>query len=76
MPGTDGYVLAQSIRERFPNVRCRLYALTGYGREEDRALALSSGFDEHLTKPVDPEHLLGLIAHDRHSEMPSGNPPR
>jgi PAS domain S-box-containing protein len=76
LPGTDGYVLAQSIRERFPHVSRRLYALTGYGREEDRELALSSGFDEHLTKPVDPEHLLGLVANDCPSEMPSGNPPR
>jgi PAS domain S-box-containing protein len=76
LPGTDGYVLAQSIRERFPRVSHRLYALTGYGREEDRTLALSSGFDEHLTKPVDPEHLLGLIANECPSEMPPGNPPR
>ena len=64
LPGTDGYVVAQSIRERFPREGRRLYALTGYGSPEDRALALSAGFDEHLTKPVDPVHLLQLIAQE------------
>ena len=64
LPGTDGYVVAQSIRERFPREGRRLYALTGYGSPEDRALALSAGFDEHLTKPVDPIHLLQLIARE------------
>jgi CheY-like chemotaxis protein/anti-sigma regulatory factor (Ser/Thr protein kinase) len=61
LPGVDGYIVAQSIRERFPDRPCRLYALTGYGREQDRALALISGFDDHLIKPIDPPRLLELI---------------
>jgi PAS domain S-box-containing protein len=61
LPGADGYIVAQSIRDRFPNRTHQLFAVSGYGREEDRALALSSGFDGHLTKPVDPEVLLKLI---------------
>jgi CheY-like chemotaxis protein len=28
-------------------------ALTGYGHEEDRQLALAAGFDHHLAKPID-----------------------
>jgi PAS domain S-box-containing protein len=62
LPNMDGYVVAQAIRERFPHAQMRLYALTGYGRDEDRALAASSGFDGHLTKPVDPSRLLEIIA--------------
>jgi PAS domain S-box-containing protein len=69
LPGADGYVVAQSIRERFPHVARRLYALTGYGREEDRALALSAGFDDHFTKPVDPERLLQLIVAPSRSDI-------
>jgi PAS domain S-box-containing protein len=61
LPGADGYIVAQGIRERFPAPTRRLYALTGYGREEDRALALEAGFDGHLTKPVEPAALLKLI---------------
>jgi CheY-like chemotaxis protein len=30
----------------------RLIALTGYGRDKDRAAAHDAGFDVHLTKPV------------------------
>jgi CheY-like chemotaxis protein len=29
--------------------------MTGLGRESDRLQALSSGFDAHMTKPVDIE---------------------
>jgi PAS domain S-box-containing protein len=71
LPNMDGYVVAQAIRERFPHSQLRVYALTGYGREEDRALAASSGFDGHLTKPVDPTRLLELIAAASHH--PAGN---
>jgi CheY-like chemotaxis protein len=42
----------------------RLCALTGYGLEEDRALASAAGFDRHLTKPLDPAQLLTLIAQE------------
>jgi PAS domain S-box-containing protein len=62
LPGMDGYLVAQTIRERYGQRPLRLYALSGYGRQEDRALARASGFDVHLTKPVDPKHLLALIA--------------
>jgi CheY-like chemotaxis protein len=62
LPGMDGYLVAQTIRERYWERPLRVYALSGYGRQEDRSLALASGFDDHLTKPVDPTRLLALIA--------------
>ena len=61
LPSMDGYRVAETIRERFPAAARRLYALTGYGRDEDRSRAQSAGFDGHLTKPVDPDLLLSLI---------------
>ena len=67
LPGVDGYMVAQSIRTRFPKLRARLLALTGYGRSEDRDLALSCGFDDHLAKPVDPQHLLNRLGEDHAS---------
>ena len=61
LPGLDGYALAGMIRHH-PNGKApRLYAVTGYGRLEDRALALQAGFDGHLVKPVDPNVLFGLL---------------
>jgi len=38
-----------------------LVALTGYGCEEDRQRALAAGFDHHLTQPVEPDALSGLV---------------
>lgn len=70
LPGMDGYLVAQTIRDRYRQRPLRLYALSGYGRQEDRSLALASGFDAHLTKPVDPAYLLALIA-ERDSSQPT-----
>jgi CheY-like chemotaxis protein len=61
LPGMDGYALAGLMRQRVGRA-VRMYALTGYGYPEDRAMALRSGFDGHLTKPVDPEALLRLLS--------------
>jgi signal transduction histidine kinase/ActR/RegA family two-component response regulator len=66
LPRMDGFMVAHAIRERFAPAdrRPRLLALTGYGREEDRAAALKAGFDGHLAKPVDPRRLLQIVADD------------
>jgi CheY-like chemotaxis protein len=75
LPGADGYVVAQSIRERFPRSSRRLYALTGYGREEDRALAAGAGFDGHFTKPVDPHDLLRVLRVNTSDLLPARDTP-
>lgn len=62
LPGMDGYAVATALRRDPETAGARLIAVTGYGRAEDRARALSSGFDEHITKPADPEVLLKKIA--------------
>ncbi len=52
LPGIDGYEIARRVR-RIPELaRVRLIALTGFGREKDRADARDAGFNLHLTKPV------------------------
>jgi CheY-like chemotaxis protein len=61
LPDMDGYEVARQIR-MLPGSRTRLLvALTGYGQEEDKRRALSAGFDQHLIKPVDVEHLQNLL---------------
>jgi CheY-like chemotaxis protein len=64
LPGEDGYSLIAHVRnmeakhdECLPAV-----ALTAYAREEDRQRALDSGFQMHLSKPVDPDELVRVIA--------------
>jgi PAS domain S-box-containing protein len=64
MPGRDGYELIRMIRagETGRGKRIPAIALTAYVRENDRAMALGAGFQEHLPKPVDPRKLLATIA--------------
>jgi signal transduction histidine kinase/DNA-binding response OmpR family regulator len=59
LPGLDGYHLARELRAR--PMSTRLVAMTGYGRPEDRRLALEAGFDAHLVKPVDFDDLTRLL---------------
>jgi two-component system, sensor histidine kinase len=68
LPRIDGYMVAHAIRARYAarRSRPRLVALTGHGRDEDRLAALRSGFDDHLTKPVDPERLLRVVSEGSH----------
>ncbi len=61
LPGLDGYEVARRVRERPGGQGIRLYAITGYGQEDDKKRALASGFDAHLVKPVPPAELLQLI---------------
>jgi CheY-like chemotaxis protein len=62
LPGMDGYEVARRLRERAWMKGVRLVALTGYGQEEDKRRAAEAGFDQHLTKPVDPAALENLLA--------------
>jgi CheY-like chemotaxis protein len=39
-----------------------LVALTGYGMHHDVEEAHAAGFDDHLTKPTDLQHLEDLVA--------------
>jgi signal transduction histidine kinase len=61
LPGMDGYQVARQIRGG-PGPRVVLAAMTGYGQDEDRRRSREAGFDHHLTKPIDPVSLRGLIA--------------
>ncbi len=62
LPGMDGYALAARMRELAVGQPLRLVALTGYGQADDRARALAAGFDRHMTKPVDFDLLLAVVA--------------
>ncbi len=63
MPKLDGYETARRLRERPWFQGTRLFALTGWGQEEDREHARLAGFDRHLVKPVDPDELSELLNH-------------
>jgi CheY-like chemotaxis protein len=62
MPDMSGYEVATAIRRETWGGDVYLLAITGWGQTEDKERARLAGFDEHLTKPVDPERLEKLIA--------------
>ena len=63
MPEHDGYWLMHQIRrsieEGAPAVRC--VALTAFANAAARERALAAGFSAHLSKPFDPDELVGVI---------------
>src|SRR5258706_3508050 len=64
MPDEDGFALIRSVRLLAPDLGGAIpaIALTAYAREEDRQKALHAGFNAHLSKPVEPDELVCLIA--------------
>ena len=61
LPGMNGYEVARRLREQPGGDEVRIYALTGYGQEDDRRRSMQAGFDGHLVKPVIPSDLFALV---------------
>jgi CheY-like chemotaxis protein/two-component sensor histidine kinase len=61
MPHGTGYELIREIRQIAHLAKIPAIALTAFGRVEDRERALTAGFNYHITKPVDPQHLVRAI---------------
>ena len=62
LPDLDGFEVAERLRAGRGGDAMYLVAITGWAREEERRRSKEAGFDEHLTKPVDPDRLEALIA--------------
>ena len=62
LPGVDGYEASRRIRAQAPQRDVLLVALTGWGQAADRERSRQAGLDQHLVKPIDPEHLESLLA--------------
>lgn len=59
MPHEDGYSLIKSIRATGSDTPA--IALTAHATAADASLALAAGFDVHVAKPVDVNHLVTCI---------------
>ncbi len=62
MPKMNGYEAVRHLRTQSWGRDMVLIALTGWGQEEDKQRSIEAGFDQHLTKPLDPSHLEELLA--------------
>jgi PAS domain S-box-containing protein len=61
LPDMDGYELARKIRATHWGQRVALVAISGYGEDQHKLRSLEAGFDNHLTKPIDPLALESLL---------------
>ncbi len=63
MPEMDGYKFIRAVRsspEKKISGLCAI-ALTAFSRPQDRILAMKSGFDNYISKPVEREELVAVI---------------
>jgi signal transduction histidine kinase/ActR/RegA family two-component response regulator len=64
MPVEDGYSFLRQIRSLPPEQGGQIpaIALTAYAKQEDQQEALIAGFQQHISKPVEPQSLVAVIA--------------
>jgi PAS domain S-box-containing protein len=64
MPEVDGYAFISQVRTRTPQRGGSVpaAALTAYARTQDRMRVLSSGYQMHIPKPIQPAELVTVVA--------------
>jgi DNA-binding response OmpR family regulator len=61
MPGLDGYQVCSRLRDERPGAAIPVIMLTAKSLEADRAMALTAGADDWVTKPFDPADLVSKV---------------
>jgi len=62
MPGLNGLDATRRIREYQALSRTPIVAVSAYGADEYRSIAIDAGCDEYVSTPFEPNELAGLIA--------------
>lgn len=60
MPLMDGYEATRQIRQQ--GLQLPVISLTAAAMAEDQQLALESGMNDHLSKPIDPQQLYQVLS--------------
>jgi signal transduction histidine kinase/DNA-binding response OmpR family regulator len=81
MPEMDGLEATRRIRERWPDGRPMIIAMTANAMAEDREACLAAGMDDYVAKPIRPDALVealrraGPDSGDRGGTVASSPPP-
>jgi len=64
MPGEDGYVLIERVRQKPPDAGGDVpaIALTASASPADRRRTLQAGYQLHVAKPFEPGELINAVA--------------
>lgn len=72
LPGIDGLELTRRLKSDPQKKRIVIIAVTAYAMKGDEEKALVAGCDGYVTKPIDPDTLLLIVA--KHLEAARGGP--
>jgi two-component system cell cycle response regulator DivK len=61
LPGIDGFEATRRLRADPETAGLLVVAVTAHAMAGDRELALASGFDGYVTKPIDVGTFVGLV---------------
>jgi PAS domain S-box-containing protein len=61
MPNLDGYQATRQIRERLSADQLPIIALTAFASLEEQTCCRAAGMNDHLKKPVVPQHLYACL---------------
>lgn len=84
MPEMDGYQATENIRKaeqnnevKYSGLRQRIpiIAMTANAMSGDREKAIYAGMDDHISKPIDPDQLIKVLARWLMPERDHNNPP-
>lgn len=62
MPGMDGFELTRKLKGDPATSNIAILALTAYAMKGDEQKALAAGCDAYMTKPIDTDALVDLVA--------------
>jgi DNA-binding response OmpR family regulator len=71
MPGIDGYEVCRRLREDHDMVETPVVMLTAHAQDEDHARGDELGISAYVTKPFDPEVLVGTVREALGSKGPA-----
>jgi signal transduction histidine kinase/CheY-like chemotaxis protein/HPt (histidine-containing phosphotransfer) domain-containing protein len=61
MPEMDGYQATETIRNKLGLRDLPILAVTAHALEEERRQCLDAGMNDHIPKPIDPDHLIARL---------------
>ncbi|MBP6311780.1 MAG: PAS domain S-box protein [Flavobacteriales bacterium] len=65
MPKMNGYEACAAMRNTNWGKNCLIFALSGWGQEEDRQKSKEAGFDRHVVKPIDRATLEWIVLQEK-----------